>query len=508
MIDLVLIATLVIAVLATAMRRPRAYRSLRWLTLGVCGAQLAIEGPRIELVPAYFVAVVIAVLALIDTLKNGLGFPEASSTRPARSRVVTFLRWITAGAATVLLSSSLVLCVALDSLDYPTPSGPYAVGTTELHLIDVSRAESFTESDHDHREISVRVSYPATNDAAFAALSPDTVPSIAALVVGGFWPNPVTTSWGAIPTHARRGPSLAAAQRRYPVLIFSHAMGGYPEQNTALVEHLVSHGYVVMAVNHPYLSARFRFADGSMIGLEFLLRPNPFPDDAQRSLKEDALGAKLADPGISTAERVALVRQRAAINLRSTDRWAGIHQVMSDDQRFVLDSLAVWPADSLLAGRLDLDRVGVFGMSSGGTATHMTCAADSRCRAGLNLDGFQPLLIDLPPLRAPFMHMSRATVFTNAIAQEQSLALSYIVRVEGAEHLSFTDNVLTLHRFKYLGELGNALGTIDPERMVQLVNDYALAFFDESLLGRRDSMLEGSAQRYPEASIESKHGVD
>jgi predicted dienelactone hydrolase len=157
-----------------------------------------------------------------------------------------------------------------------------------------------------------------------------------------------------------------------------------------------------------------------------------------------------------------------------------------------------------LAGRLDLDRVGVFGMSSGGTAAHMTCVVDARCRAGLNMDGFQPLLIDLPSLRTPFMHMSRATVFTNAIAQEQSQGLSYIVRVEGARHTSFTDNVLTLHRLKYLGALGDFLGTIDGVRMVHLVNDYALAFFDESMRGQHDEPLDGLSERYPETSVLSR----
>jgi predicted dienelactone hydrolase len=499
-IDFILILALAIAVLATALR-VRVGRWLRLIVLAACAAQLTTAGPRLELVPAYVVAVVLAVLVLVDVARNGLA-TAASSALPLRSRVVTFGRWIVISGATVLLLASLLLRAALAGLGFPTPSGPHAIGTVELRLTDRSRPEPFAGSGT-AREILVRVSYPAENDAVFERLPQDRIPGIAALVVGAFFPNPVTDSWGALPTHARRNAPLATAQQRYPVLIFSHAMGGWPEQNTALVEHLVSHGYVVVAVNHAYLSTYFRFADASMIGLEFLLRPNPFPNDEQQSLQEDALGAQLADPRLSTTERAALIRQRAAINPRSTDRWADIHEVMSTDQRFVLDSLAVWPADSLLAGRLDLDRVGVFGMSSGGTATHMTCAVDTRCRAGLNMDGFQPLLIDLP-LRTPFLHMSRATGLTNAIAHEQAQAPSYIVRVEGAEHLSFADNVLTLHGLKHLGQLGDALGTIDPARMVQLVNDYALAFFDESLLGQADRLPDGLPQRYPDTDFVEK----
>jgi predicted dienelactone hydrolase len=427
----------------------------------------------------------------------------APSVLPFRSRVLKFARWMAVGGAVVLLSVALLLRAVLAALDFPAPSGPHAIGTAELRLTDRSRADPFAESGGP-REVLVRVSYPAENDAAFERLPRDRIPGIAALVVGAFLPNPITQSWGALPTHAKRDATPATDQQRYPVLIFSHAMGGYPEQNTALVEHLVSNGYVVMAVNHPYLSSGFRFADGSMIGLELLLRPNPFPNDAQQSLEEETLGAKLADPRISTTDRAALIRQRAAINPRSTDRWAEIHEVMSADLRFVIDSLSGWPSDSLLAGRLDVERVGVLGMSSGGTATHMTCAVDQRCRAGLNMDGFQPLLIDLPPLRTPFMHMSRADAFTNEVSHERSQARSYIVRVEGARHPSFTDDVLTLYRLKHLGELGDFLGTIDAERMVRLVNDYTLAFFDESVKGQGDRLPAGLPERYPETKLVAK----
>jgi predicted dienelactone hydrolase len=273
-----------------------------------------------------------------------------------------------------------------------------------------------------------------------------------------------------------------------------------------LVEHLASHGYIVMALNHAFLSSGMRFANGSMIGLEILRRPNPFPNDAQQDRDEDALQAQLADPRSTTTERAELVRRLAGVNPSSTERWADFHVLMSGDQRFLLDSLGSLPPS--LADRLDLDRVGVLGMSSGGTATHITCAMDPRCRAGLNMDGFQPLLIDLPPPRVPFMHMSRATVFTNQIAHERSQAPSYIVRVEGAAHLSFTDDVLTLHRLRRVGRLGsNVLGTVDPERMVQLVNDYTLAFFDQSLQGRGDPALDSPGRLYPEATLESKLGT-
>jgi predicted dienelactone hydrolase len=507
MFDWLLISALAICVLAAAMRRVVAPHWSRWLRLAAstsCLLQLVAQGPRLELVPAYVVAAVFGVLVLVDVARNGRRTEAASSG--SGSRIATFTRWTAIGGATVSLLLAVMLSVVLHSLDYPLPTGPYAIGTSELRLTDTSREELFTEFRDDAREILVRVSYPAMESAALDRLPQDTIPSIAALVVGALWPNSITPSWGAMLTHAKRNAPLASALQRYPVLIFSHGMGAYPEQNTALVEHLASHGYIVMAINHPFVSSGFRFADGSMIGLDIVRRPDPFPNSEEQDLQEGALQAMISDEQhASTREQESLLRQLAAVNPRSNKRWADMHELMSDDQRFLLGSLNSLQTDSLFTGRLDLDRVGVFGMSSGGTASHMTCALDRRCRAGLNMDGFWPLLLDLPALRLPFMHMSREGNFRHTVAHERSEGTSYVVRIRGSEHLSFTDDVLTLHRLQGFGAIGTAIiGTIDGERMVQLVNEHVLAFFDASLLEQREPLLQGPTDRYPEVTLLSK----
>jgi hypothetical protein len=54
--------------------------------------------------------------------------------------------------------------------------------------------------------------------------------------------------------------------------------------------------------------------------------------------------------------------------------------------------------------------------------------------------------------------------------------------------------------------LGDVLGTIDAERMLGLVNDYVLAFFDAALLERNDAILDGATPgRYPEVVMSSKN---
>lgn len=53
----------------------------------------------------------------------------------------------------------------------------------------------------------------------------------------------------------------------------------------------------------------------------------------------------------------------------------------------VLDELASGVRHSPFAGRLDLDRVGLLGMSFGGATAAEVCHLQPGCRAAINLDG-------------------------------------------------------------------------------------------------------------------------
>ncbi len=511
MLNSILVLTLLLCVFATAMRRmagSSANLRLRLAALGICLIQLVVGGPRLELVPAYLVAGVFAVLVAIDMTRKlpaTTANPSIQGLPPSRSGgsfARTLVRWTGIAGGTLALFLAALLCVAFDSLEYPAPTGPYAVGTSEFSLTDTAREELLTERSGDYRQILVRVTYPALNDDAFARLPRDTIQGMAAVVTGAIWPNPVTVSWGAIVTPARRDALPAATQQRYPTLIYSHGMGGNAEMNTVLTQHLASHGYVVMAIDHPFLNSGFRFEDGTMSGADVLF-DSQFSNTEEQDRKREELAVLIEKSRDAPVSRQAeLIRERAAVNRPQDARWARLHELMSADQRFLLDSLNSLPSGSLLAGRLDIDRIGVFGMSSGGTTTHITCTQDPRCRAGLNMDGFQPLLIDLPPLRVPFMHMGNEGNFQLGIAHESAEAKSYFVSIRGTEHPSFTDYVLSLHRLR---SVSNVLGTIEGERMLSLVNDYVLAFFDEALLNRNETILDGvPSDRYPEVVMLSK----
>jgi predicted dienelactone hydrolase len=274
------------------------------------------------------------------------------------------------------------------------------------------------------------------------------------------------------------------------VIVFSHALGSFAEQNTVLMEHLASHGYVVLAIGHPYVSMRTVSAAGEAVYVR-LDKINEL--DAQL----DAVDAEL-EPRIA---RAAADEERADLQLQRYERASGFNALMAvwvDDLRFALDALtaqdAVDPRLRSFASALDADRIGLLGMSFGGAAVTELCKSDVRCRAGMNMDGGSTFgRRQREPLQVPFL----------ALVQEGSESLDYLlpashgdfykVEVRGAKHLDFTDDTVALPILKWLSITGDIAG----ERMLEITNAVALQFFDAYL---RDNPTPRLTQ-FPELTV-------
>jgi predicted dienelactone hydrolase len=216
-------------------------------------------------------------------------------------------------------------------------------------------------------------------------------------------------------SHAYYQANLSPAEARYPVLVFSHGWVGMRVQNTYQVEELVSHGYIVFAPNHTYGAAFTVFPDGSVA----LNNPNALPS------------------GVSDAE-YASARQKLG------QTWAGdIHFVIDQIERLERDEIP-----SPLASRMDLNRLGIFGHSTGGGAAVEACSSDPRCKAGLSMDAWlEPYFPPTPEqgLVKPFMFLesekwnsgSRSQLFS--ALYDQPAGEHYLTIIQGARHYDFTD---------------------------------------------------------------------
>ncbi|MGQ0640680.1 MAG: alpha/beta hydrolase family protein [Gemmatimonadaceae bacterium] len=361
----------------------------------------------------------------------------------------------------------------------PQPTGAAAVGTTRFSLVDSTRREPFTADSSDHRELLIRVWYPA-KPAPGAQPEPfwgsETQEIATRMAQFMRLPNGSFDDLARAPSHAYTDAPLANAPAPYPVLIFSHGyIPGLIAQNTAQMEELASHGYVVFSIGHAYETLVNVFPDGRVVPFS-QLRLGTF---AQGAGKTQELTAKYGAAS-DTAEKQATLRRIVA-------EWTVLDEslrIWTADTRFVLDELERLNAgtrSSIFAAMLDLKRVGVFGMSFGGATAGQVCAVDERCRAGVNLDGMQFGDLIERPMERPFMFMnSQDAGDLNRLFFERATDAAYYVTVKGSKHFNYSDFSLFSPDFQKAG----ILGPIDGERMERILSDYVLAFFDAYLKGR------------------------
>jgi predicted dienelactone hydrolase len=188
-------------------------------------------------------------------------------------------------AMTALAEETLVRSVA----SLPPPHGPYAIGTTTYHWVDEDRQEIFTNKRSDWRELMAQIWYPARQfpDAPRVRYTEDS--SIFA-PMADLLHLPVSTFAGLqdISTNAVREAPVAA-ENSYPVLIFLHGRGGFRGYNTVLAEELVSHGYVVVAIDQPFAASGVIFPDGRRAEFDRRMMDRGFIDKVIPFLSHDVL---------------------------------------------------------------------------------------------------------------------------------------------------------------------------------------------------------------------------
>lgn len=147
-----------------------------------------------------------------------------------------------------------------------------------------------------------------------------------------------------MPAAAASGPEVVKAERpKFPLVLFSHGMGGSSDAFAELSEHLASHGYVVVHPTH----------DDSVA--------------LQRDRGEAARGI-LRDPK-AYRNRVDPVGR-------------------VDDLKFLIDKVGEIETASGMRGRVDTERIGVAGHSAGAMTTQLIIGTRAR---GVRLGGGKAL---------------------------------------------------------------------------------------------------------------------
>ena len=440
---------------------------------------------------------VIAVAAAVVTMLWGSRTLARTGTTGSRWPV-----WLAVGLGMLGLVIAGALQIIIPVFRFPHPTGPHAIGTLTYHWMDASRADIFIADPNARRELLVQVWYPADGGAspAHAPYMQDADAVMAAFARIHGIPSFFFSRFKYVTTNAVSGARMASGQGSYPVLILPVGATGFRQMNTFQVEELASHGYIVVALDQPGAAANVVLPDGHevpgvpVLQLQALIRPSHIPGATAPPLHGRALPASSIVP------------------------------FLTQDISFALDQLALLnQADSnhILTERLDLQRVGSFGVSLGGIVVSEACLYEPRVRACLMMDA--PMASDVvrAGLAKPSMWITRDAASmrlerervggwsevdikahqTSMRAVYASLpGAGYFVQVPGAFHSNFMD----VPNWTPLASMLNLAGPIDGQRAHDIINAYSLAFFNRHLLGRPAKLLDGSPAQYPEVLFESR----
>ena len=381
----------------------------------------------------------------------------------------------------------LTLAFAAQTPALPAPTGQYAVGTTESVLVDSSRRDSVSRNHFGGRAILVQLWYPA-EDAPHAP-APYLIDSglLPALTSQQYYGLDSTTlsSWKTVDTHATLDAPLRG--RGHPLLVLLGGLGVARANYTGFATELVSHGYIVAAVDLPY--------EGF----------TAYPRDTVLTAGDDSANS-IDDAGVQ--------RQQAA-------GWAA-------DVSFVLDRLenGLPGIAGQVALGIDWNHVGIFGHSSGGLIAVDAANRDPRIRAAINLDGgpldphHQPIanfvregirrptlfLLEKPIYNDADLarrHLTRAQFEArgNGFAEfmdsltRQARAPLLVARIAGTGHMSFSDGPFVMPTT--ISQFGGRI--LDGRRAWEIITTTVQTFFEHVFADPRNlSVVTAQSARYPE----------
>jgi len=385
---------------------------------------------------------------------------------------------------TIRLTEELVL---------PELNGPFQVGRTTIYI--VNKDQPALPGLKNPREWVVTIFYPADPES-------NATP-------GPYAEEPLKTAYtnysltkesdGAldhIHSHSYWNAAVDRFAGKFPVLLFSPGGGEQPLFYTSLLEQISSFGYIVVAIPDPFDTPVIPLPDGRILT----------SDQITEWCQQDETCKK------------AMAGDKAAMQ--------EFENVMRDyrakDMIFTLSQLEkINQENPILAGVMNLEKVGVFGHSYGGASATRLAQLDDRVGAVAVLDSDIFLVIqkDSKPLTQSVLFMTTANIDVDTQELEQinlRNALSnaylsqsssyYYLTIAGTTHQSIQSDAMFLAPYISIGGQGvilNASNTT-PARITYVISTYIVAFFDQHIKGIEQPLLSEPSDAYPEITIDAK----
>jgi dienelactone hydrolase len=389
-----------------------------------------------------------------------------------------------AGILTVVVLCSVAALVGMVRVEHgtamtlPAPTGRNAVGRTTFTWTNDALADELAPDAATRRTVFVWLWYPASTSR----------PAPAAPYLPAPWREAQNGSLrtlmreflnrdtARIRTNSVVDPAVSLEQPSYPVVILRPGGGALTTEFTTLAEDLASHGYFVVGFDAPYRSGVVVFPDGRVVTRVAANNPETMS-------YED--GKRLAN--------------------KLLPMW-------TTDAAFVVDRLERLNAadpSGRFAGRLALGRLGVVGHSFGGATALQFCHDDSRCKAGIDMDGMPFGSVVREGAAQPFLFLfsdhsreaataeGRAVIADLHAVYDHLQGSRHVVMIRGANHFTFSDQMVVKSSYFIRAFL---LITRGPSalRGLAIARAYVRTFFDVYLKGAAVADLVTLRQSYPE----------
>jgi len=396
-------------------------------------------------------------------------------------------------ARAVLKSATILLIVALlgiatliglvrwehgAEMTLPAPTGPFAVGRTTFVWTNEALTDDLSPEAGTKRTVFAWMWYPASRSEtdAPAPYLPPAWRQAQMDSLGTLMREFLNRDTARIRTNSVVDPTVSPAQPSYPVVIMRPGGGALTTDFTTLAEDLASYGYFVVGFDAPYRSSVVVFPDGRVVTRVSANNPETM--------------------GYAQAQQLAN---------RLLPMW-------TTDAAFVVDQLErlnASDASGRFAHKLSMTRLGVFGHSFGGATALQFCHDDSRCKAGMDIDGMpfgsvvregaaQPFLLLLSDHSKEAASVEGREVIGDIHAVYDHLRSSrHVAMIRGANHFTFSDQMVVKNSL-FIRAFLLATGGPGALRGLAIARAYVHTFFDVYLKGAPVAELANLRQSYVE----------
>ena len=360
---------------------------------------------------------------------------------------------------------------------FAKPTGKYAIGTVSYWVTDPDREEIFITDKHQARQIPIQVWYPAENTTHtdYAPYIPEATKVSEAISELLHIPKVLLYPLQFKRSNALEKIPISDEKAQYPVLLYLTGLYGHRCISTFQIQELVSQGYIVVGIDCPMAVALATFSDGST------LQSQP------RSVMDPMLNESLTE-------------ENPLLSYNGKTFEGGLIAYFAKDVSRVIDFLTTLHTDDpnhLLTNRLNIDKLGAFGVSLGGIIVSEASWKDRRIKANLIMESPIPKKITQTGLRVPTMVITRPAEsmrterkksggwtekdieqhLSTMRALFENTAESEFVQIPNIFHVDFTDVPLWVPFAQPLG----LSGSTPIEETHDKLNKLTLKFFEEYL---------------------------